>query len=449
MQTSRGLLIGVVLLAGLAGLVYWSNKSEAAKEAKSATEKSKDAPPKLINVADDQVKQVQFKKKDGDATVLEKDASGKWKMVGPKQYPVDQDAANSVVSTVTGLTWDRLVEEKASDLTPFGLTQPSDEVTISGKDGKSQKLLIGDDTPTSGTVYAKLDGDPRIFTLASSTKTSLEKTPDDLRDKRLLAFDTDKVSRIEFTGSDKEKRPRFELGKNNQGEWQIVKPKPYRADGFQVEELLRHLREARMDVNAGKPDPKLIGGGIAVVKVTDASGTQQIEVKKNYKENIYFARSSNVPGLHKLPEEIGQGFEKNLDSFRNKKLLDFGFNELSKVEIRIGGNTVVLQKSGSDWKKDGQTMDVVSVQSVIDKLRDLAALNFTDKGMPPVTDVDIRVYWADGKRTEHVMLGKAGDGFYFGQRENEPAIYVVAAGVVDALQTALKDVKPAQAQKAK
>lgn len=446
MKTSRGLLIGVVLLAALAGVVYWSNKSEAAKEAAAATEKSKDAPPKLITIADDQVKQVQLKKKDAEPTVLEKDSSGKWRMQGPKQYAVDQDAASGLVSTVTGLTWDRLVEEKGGDLTAFGLNQPQDEISVSGKDGKSQKLLIGDDTPTSGTVYAKLDGDPRVFTLVTSAKNSLEKTPDDLRDKRLLTFDADKVSRIEFTGSDKERRPQFELGKNNQGEWQIVKPKPYRADGFQVEELLRHLREARMDNATGKPDPKLIGGGIATVKVTDASGTQQIEVKKNYKENIYFAKSSTVPGLHKLPGDIGQGFEKNLDSFRNKKLLDFGFNELSKVEIRIGSNTIVLQKSGSDWKKDGQTMDAVSVQSVIDKLRDLNATGFEEKSRPATTDVDIRVYWAAGKRTEHVTMGKAGEG-YLAQRENEPAIYVAGGAVVDGLQTAIKDLKPAQAQK--
>ena len=344
------------------------------------------------------------------------------------------------------MTWDRLVEDKVSDLSPFGLNNPADEITLTTKDGKTKKLLLGDDAPTGGVTYAKIVDDPRVFTLGSSTKMALERTPDELRDKRLLTFDTEKVSRIEFTGSDKEKRPQFELGKNNQGEWQIVKPKPFRADGFQVEELLRHLKEARMDTSAGKPDPKLIGGGIATVKVTDASGTQQIEVKKNYKENIYFAKSSNVPGLHKLPEEIGQGFEKNLDSFRNKKLFDFGFNEISKVEIRFGSDSGTLQKSGSEWKKNGQTMDVVSVQNLIDKLRDLAALSFAEKA-PAATDIDIRVYWADGKRTEHVTLGKAGDGFYAGQREGEPATYVVAEGVVQALQTAWKDVKPPQAQK--
>jgi len=297
-------------------------------------------------------------------------------------------------------------------------------------------------------VFAKLDGDPRVFTVFTSTKTSFDKTAEDLRDKRLVPFDQDKVSRIEFTGSDKEKRPVFELGKNNQGEWQVVKPKPYRADGFQVEELRRHMKDARMDPESTKPNPKLIGGGIAVVKVTDASGTHDIEVKKNYKENIYFAKSPAFPGLHKLSQEVGEGFEKNLESFRNKKVLDFGFTELSKIEVRNGANKIVLQKSGSDWKKDGQTMDPVAVQSAIDKLRELTAVSFEDKPMPPNVDVDIRITWSDGKHVEHVVMSKVGEN-YVAQRENEPAVYDFTAGLVDTMLTALKDVKPPQAQKAK
>ena len=64
------------------------------------------------------------------------------------------------------------------------------------KTARSDELLIGDDTPTGSGAYAKLAGNPRVFTVASFVKTSLDKTPDDLRDKRLLTFDSDKITRV-------------------------------------------------------------------------------------------------------------------------------------------------------------------------------------------------------------------------------------------------------------
>ena len=102
-------------------------------------------------------------------------------------------------------------------------------VTITKKDGKTVRLLVGDDTPTSSGAFAKLDGDPKVYTIASYTKTSIDKPAKDLRDKRLLMFDTEKLVRVELSA----KNTVTEFAKNNQNEWQILKPKPYRADGLQ------------------------------------------------------------------------------------------------------------------------------------------------------------------------------------------------------------------------
>ena len=41
----------------------------------------------------------------------------------------------------------------------------------------------------------------------------------------------------------------IEFGTQRQKEWQIVKPRPQRADNGQVEELVRKLTDARMDTS--------------------------------------------------------------------------------------------------------------------------------------------------------------------------------------------------------
>src|SRR5947209_5069367 len=146
---------------------------------------------------------------------------------------------------------ERLVEAKASDVTQYGLAQPSIEFDVTSKDAKPQKLLVGDDTPAGNAVFAKLEGDPRVFTIASYNKSSLDKTANDLRDKRLLTVDFDKLSQLQLVT----KKQDIQFGRNKQ-EWQIVKPKPSRADNFQVEEIVRKLRDAKMDTSVTDADVK-------------------------------------------------------------------------------------------------------------------------------------------------------------------------------------------------
>ena len=55
-----------------------------------------------------------------------------------------------MVTTLASLNADKVVEEKAADLKPYGLNMPTLEVQIKRKDGKTDGLLIGDDTPTGG-----------------------------------------------------------------------------------------------------------------------------------------------------------------------------------------------------------------------------------------------------------------------------------------------------------
>src|SRR5260370_34732740 len=111
------------------------------------------------------------------------------------------------------------------------------QVSSTGKDAKNQKLLVGDDAPTGGGTYARLEGDPRVFSIASYTKSSLDKSAKDLRDKRLLTVESEKISRVELIT----KKQDIEFG-SNKDEWQILNPKPLRADAFSVQELVRHLQ---------------------------------------------------------------------------------------------------------------------------------------------------------------------------------------------------------------
>jgi len=439
----RGLLTGLVLLAALGVGLYISNKREASEAAKPKA----DEPPKIISINSTDITKIELKKKDSPETILQRNASGNWQLTAPKPYPADQDTANTLATSAGAVIADKVVEDKASNLATYGLQSPAFEADVTKKDGKVSKLLLGDDTPTNTGSYAKLEGDPRVFTVASYVKTGLDKNLNDLRDKRLLTFDQDKVSRIELNA----KKQAIEFGRDKD-QWQIVKPKPLRADGGQVDDLLRKVKDAKMDLALSDEDAKKAASAfasampVATVKITDPSGTQTLEVRKN--KDDYYARSTVVEGVHKVTNDIGIAVDKSLDDFRNKKIFDFGFMEPSKIDAHISGKAYAFQKGGDDWFSNGKKMDNISVQSLLDKLRDLSASKFADSSTFGVQVADFTVTSNDGKRVEKVLISKEGSD-YLAKRENEPALYELDAKTFDDLSKAASDVKEAQPAKKK
>ena len=434
----RGLTIATVVLAALAGTLYWSNRHRP----KETTQASADTPPKILTLKEGDITKVDLKKKPGDSIVLAKDSGGKWQITSPQTLGADQSSVSSMVSTLSSLSSDRLVEDKASDLNQYGLAEPALQVAITEKDNKSQKLLVGDETPTSGGAFARLDGDPRVFTIASYTKSSIDKSVNDLRDKRLLTVDPDKVSRVELNANKQD----VEFGRNKD-QWQILKPKPLRADAFQVDELVRKLSDAQMEISSDSDAKKTAAGfasgtPVATAKLTTDSGTQELQVRKN--KDDYYAKSSVVDGVYKVTSAVGEGVNKKLDDFRNKKVFDFGFNDPNKVEIHDGSKAYFLTKGGQDWwGTDGKKLDAGSVDSLVSKLRDLQASKFVESGFTtPV--IEMTVASNDSKRTEKVLISKSG-GSYVAKRENEPSLYALDSSAVEELQKSAGEIKPAAA----
>ena len=436
----RNLIVAAVLLAALSGAVWWANKHPQSGTSGTTADKT----VKLVNIPADQVQAIAIKKKDGSAIDLKR-VNGTWKMVAPDSFGADQDAVSSILSSLAPLSADSVIADTSAEAAQYGLTNPSLSVSLSRKDGKTDRIIFGDDAPAGSLVYAQHESDPKIYALASSVKTSFDKTENDLRDKKLLTFNSDKLTSLELNNG----KSSVTLGKNNQGDWQITKPAPFRADSFQVDELVRKLQDSRMDLANGGDDQKkndgLFADGqlVSLVKVTDASGTETLQVRKN--KDSFYAKSSVVPGVYKLAGDLGTALAKNPEDLRNHKLFDFGFNDLTKLEYRNGAANTVYQKSGQDWKSDGKTMDSGSIQAVVDQLRDLSATAFPTSGFTSPA-IDITVTSNGGKRVEKVAFAKVADG-YVGKREGEPALYSVPAKSIDDLVKAFGSVKPEPAKK--
>jgi hypothetical protein len=435
----RSLLVAAIVLLVLVGTLYWSQHQ---KPAEATAKISHDAPPTILKLDEATITKLELKKKDVQPIVLTKSNSGTWEMVQPKPLRADQTAVTGTISTLSSLDSERLVEEKATDLKQYGLDQPSLEADITEKDNKTQKLLLGDETPAGSAVYAKLAGDPRIFTMAGYHRTSIDKSLNDLRDKRLLTVSPDQVSRLELIRKNQE----IEFGRNKD-EWQILKPKPLRADSGQVGELVGKLAEARMDLSESGKDVEegtssfARATPVATARFTDQSGTQELQIRRS--KDSYYAKSTAVEGAYKIDTSLGQAVDKGLDDFRNKKVFDFAFNEPTKVEMHSGTKAYFLSKSGEDWWSSGKKMEAGSTEDFVSKLRDLTADKFVESGFANPS-IDITVTSDEGKRVEKVSLAKSGNS-YLAKRESESILYQLDANAVEALEKSADGIKPVAA----
>lgn len=447
----RGLMVAALLFIVLAGILYWSEHRKPADETTTA---SANAAPAILKLDPSSITGLELQRKDATPIALTKAQSGQWQITAPEAFGADESTVSNLLTTLSSLNSERLVEDKTADLKQYGLESPALQVDIKEKGNKEQQLLLGDDTPAGGAVYAKLASDPRIFTIAGYEKTSVDKSLNDLRDKRLLTVNPDKISRIELVTKNQDIEFSRKQSGPGQEEWEIVKPKPMRANDSQVSELDRTLTGARMDLSAASDSDKDAAAAfaraapVATVKVTDDAGTQELQVRnsqagKNGGANgeTYYAKSSAVGGIYKVDAGLGQAVDKGLDDFRDKKLFDFGFAEPNKIEVHIASKGYFLVRSGDDWWQDGKKMDAASVESLVSNLRDLTADKFVDSGfISPV--IELTVTSSDGKRVEKAGIAKSGE-HYVARRDNDPTLYRLSSSTVDDLQKAVEAIKPA------
>lgn len=444
MMKMRQLLVATIVLAALAATLYWSNHRKPATDSVSAS--SSTANLKVVALTQDDISKLEVKKKGGDDVVLARSGASLWKITSPKPLIADQQTVSTILYDLSPLDGATLIDDKASDLKQFGLAEPSAQLIATEKDGKTQTVLLGDETPTGDSSYVMLVGDPKVYSVSKNTKANLNKDLKDLRDKRLMPVDFDKISSVEISGA----KLHLTFGSTD-GKWTVRSPADLRGDTSKMETIVEKLRTSTMDPSTSdaemKKDASLFSSGspIASIKATDASGSQELQIRKT--KDGYYAKTSAMEGVYKVPNELGDAVNKEAADFREKQVFDFGEVDPEKVELHDGSKAYLLTRSGEDWWEDGKKMDALSVQDLLRSIRTLTAAKFATSGFSSPA-ISLVVTSNDGKRVEKVDVAKAGSG-YVAKRGDGTTLYELDAKPIEDLQKAAADLKHAEAPPAK
>jgi hypothetical protein len=445
MMKLRQLLVATVVLAALAATLYWSNHRKPASDSVSASSSTSNA--KVISLTQDDVNKLEVKKKDGDDVVLNRSGASNWKITSPKPLVADQESVSTILYNLSPMDGGTLIDDKATDLKQFGLADPEAQVSATGKDGKTHIILIGDETPTGDAAYVMVSGESKVYSVAKNTKTNLDKGLKDLRDKRLMPVDFDKLTSVEINGA----KLHLTFGSDD-GKWTVRSPANLRGDTSKMETIIEKLRTSTMDPGTSDADLKKAaslfasGAPVAAVKATDAAGSQELQIRKT--SGGYYAKTTAMEGAYKVPNELGDAVNKDAEDFREKRVFDFAEQDPDKVELHDGSKTYFLTRSGEDWwSGDGKKMDPLSVQEFLRSIRTLTAAKFTATGFSSAA-VSLVVTSNDGKRVEKVDISKSGND-YLAKRADGPALFELDAKAINDLQKAASGLKPAETPLAK
>jgi hypothetical protein len=434
----RGLLIAVGVLALLSAGVWWSNKNPQDTTKKEPGEGKRE---NLVNLLQADLVEVKVTRK-GEAPLVLRNtvANNDWAMVLDPPLPTSSQEAMEVVTNAVTMNSNRVVEENATDLIQYGLEPAQITLDLKAKDGKTAQILIGDQTPVGNMFYARRAGEKKVFAIGQDFKIGVDRGVNDLRDKRLMAVNEAKLSRIEIV----KKSESLDFTRTARGLWQMVKPQAYRTESTVLDELINKAKEANFDPTLSAEELKkntadfASAALVATLKVVDGGAAKQLEIRKT-KEEAFLGKSSVVDGVFKIADDFGKSFDKSLDDYRSKRLMDFGYEDPVRIDLNFVGKKSVVERKDKDWILNGKKVEAATLMPFLDALRAFSALKFVPSGFTTAAS-SVSVTQKDGKTVEKLLLAKVGN-FLYAKREGEAGEYEIDPKTLADLEDALGKVK--------
>jgi hypothetical protein len=403
------ILLGVaVVLLGL--VLYFDSAGKKKKEVEEKTQT-------LIDLKAADVRKLSLVR-DGQTLTLERDEGGPWRLTAPLQAAADEYEANALVEALASLRLERVVEKEAKD--PAAYEIPKTEVSLwpKGQDTPIE-LLVGMENPLDHSLFAKRADDPRIVLLASSLKTTLDKTIFDLRQKDVFKFATADVKEIQVQS----KNVAWRADRDEAG-WALQEPVAARAAKTLIDGLLDSLSglRAKAFVSESKSPETLKEFGLDkpeyAVRLSLPTPGQEIVFDLTKKGEASYATTSQSTKIITFEGTLLEDLGRKVEELRDKKVASFYSWEADRVALKRNGVEIAAVKENSGgaekWVLEGSAKaeaDRTKIEDFLRKVESLEAASFVDApgplasyGLDPGSEIRIRAKDAQGKETETVLL---------------------------------------------
>lgn len=315
-------------------------------------------------------------------TVRLKREGDRWRMLAPVEAGGDRGRIEDALTTFVTAKVDREIAAAPTSPAEFGLDKPAAEVTLTLKDGRRLAVQLGSKNPTGLWVYAREPDKPAVFVLPDGVLRDATRPASDFRDRTILAFDRRAVSGLDI-GLREET---LSLTWDGQG-WRLTRPRPLPADSDTINDLLDKLQTARVkEFVAEAPRSREPYGLDRPVRLVVHTGKDKDRTSRTLllgkvdaaKQGVYAMREGEESVLL-LPEEVWTQVPKNVAAARDKTVVAFERDKVTRVDIESPRGLVTLAREGDRWQIAQPTTlpaDPVEAGALLSALKNLKAQAF-------------------------------------------------------------------------
>jgi hypothetical protein len=413
-------LLLVILLGAGAGAWVWHDRKPAADAASQTLGMLKEAvdPAKLTRIEVSRGKESRF--------VLEKHGD-EWSL--PGRWPVRGPEVELYLKSLAALQSRFVPEtiEAGADVAKLGLGDDALVIKVKS-DGKDRVLRLGeeqtgDNNRFTRPTWLRLDDVPERVRLGPGVVAALDRTQDHFQQRRLFPIERvakdaeakDKSEKIEQLAAQtvevKSKDSAWQLAKKGD-QWEVTAPTRDRADPDRVKALLLGFPDLWAERFVDRAGKSLDDFGLKepefTITVTRPSGSKLkllVGKESDRKEKVVMVPPPPAPPFGPPPkpqvqkvvevsrfaklEDNEQIFEiksdklgdiaLSLEVLRDPRLARFEANDVKRLEMVAGDQTIVLVKDKEQWRFEKPTKDVAETKPVEEMLDKLSGLRANEK----------------------------------------------------------------------
>ena len=384
-----------------------------------------------------------------------------WVLTAPLSTEADQREVQSLIRALVTGTVTRFVEERPTNLSPYGLDNPVTTITVAAGAAR-ETFSIGDSGPLTSTLYVLRESDRKVLLTNLAPKDFVNKTLMTFRRKDLLRLSPGDIDRIRLTYPTTE-IVLYQGQEKPKSKWKIRYPIEAEADQTEARALLFRLEDLKaLGIVDPGPERDALAKTLTVpnVKVTihTADGDQTVKLyQPDPASGEAFAETSSTGTLYRINPTAIRDLTKELFSFQDKRLLGIDFTDIAILSVKTPTEQYVLINQQNEWVLEDQPAERLDQQAIdlfVSRVANVPAEERIVKQAGPLAPYGLVTPAAesiatgrDGKIAGKLSIGSHANGLAYAMGQRIPGVFQIRADLLTQIPVK-KDLLAASSEKA-
>lgn len=384
-----------------------------------------------------------------------------WVLTAPLSTEADQREVQSLIRALVTGTVTRFVEERPTNLSPYGLDNPVTTITVAAGAAR-ETFSIGDSGPLTSTLYVLRESDRKVLLTNLTPKDFVNKTLMTFRRKDLLRLSPGDIDRIRLTYPTTE-IVLYQGQEKPKSKWKIRYPIEAEADQTEARALLFRLEDLKaLSIIDPGPERDALAKTLTVpnVKVTihTADGDQTVKLyQPDPASGEAFAETSSTGPLYRINPTAIRDLTKELFSFQDKRLLGIDFTDIAILSVKTPTEQYVLINQQNEWVLEDQPAERLDQQAIdlfVSRVANVPAEERIVKQAGPLAPYGLVTPAAefiatgrDGKIAGKLSIGSHANGLAYAMGQRIPGVFQIRADLLTQIPVK-KDLLAASPEKA-